>query len=1223
MSLPATIDDDLEDKLAHEKKDGDPHRPQPLQQRSGSQGECPDYTARVWEHGSHSWQQIHCFSAGLEVDLNSSSLTGSSSGASTAKVRLPSTSLRALLQLQDSLDATTILLDIAEMSSVNFSELFTSMLSSLGTALHGTACQEAQLLLDDHPYLKQYPCHGSGDHVGEAVDIFLCCLKSLEPSHAPSLLLTRLAIGENDKSYHSGHGALRFATVIVCGRASSGKAPSLGQELCRALATTFMNEEFVAQARSVPKDHPELIVQALEHYLATLTIVPTVHMAKAIMTDTEREQATGDYLLSDSLVKVMQRRITGGLSGAGKVATVDFEAPRRKVIGSSAGQAEAVPACANYFVEVDRFSGFETGWRPERRLRQGLVLDVASGEERPHLPHVSVKGLQEVKRLVSQESVAIDVAAGTAGAAIKAVVCQLSISGLPASAASEVTQALQDRADQGVKCQHYAKARKDGQCTDTMEEDCAGLVDPVNDDESCLVLTVLGAQVPADSAIFAAFVRLMEPLAGNFASGPPVKFLVVLVGPKNLAKQLAMVGDSLAALAVDEDLMLNLANARDVSAFISAFDNRLNDLVLLPHAHVHNVSPRTWNASEVPVKQSKSREGEEYKLQRVTQSDAHDSAGFNYQLEPTVADTNLSWTVSLMQKYAMPLVAGVLTAMTWINADETSYLQVTRGAIGVGKVFGHTVDLHFLVNDIFMCFFFGLAIKEVTEALLPGGSLYPLRRATNPLMATLGGVVGPILVYIMMIYLLDAANAFDGYTCMTTAATGGAHRRLSPKADPIPCEFEDYIQGWGVPTATDISLAWVCALIIFGAGHCAINFLLLLAIVDDALGMAIIAIFYPNPVHPVEPVWLLLVVAAIAIAFLLRKANVQYWSPYVFLAGPVAWLGLILAQVHPALALAFVVPLMPSNHAHHIHKKTGSVSFAKRKAEWLLALEGAPLHAFEHHMKLVVDFGMFFFGLANAGVKFESVGGITLAVAVALVVGKTIGIVAFALVAECLGAKLPPGLTKVDLVALASLGGIGLTVALFVSNEAFVDPQLQGQSKMGAVFSVVSAGIAWLVKIVGDKCFNPASDACIPEAPVDAEEGVQEKSDILNFEKENEDTFMEDGWLDDLAMHDIIQVLWVQRKYEKRGVKMPLDKAAKSIFARQVTPSSRIPSKSRSMTPMSVGPDLKNAWASPPSPGSRIPSKMLVPPRDDLRLTAEETDSVEVSALKFGRKVSV
>lgn len=82
------------------------------------------------------------------------------------------------------------------------------------------------------------------------------------------------------------------------------------------------------------------------------------------------------------------------------------------------------------------------------------------------------------------------------------------------------------------------------------------------------------------------------------------------------------------------------------------------------------------------------------------------------------------------------------------------------------------VSMHFLVNDIFMCFFFGLAIKEVTEALrtaaesrsrawnfgrflfgapcealLPGGSLSPIRRATNPLMATLGGVVGPVAAY--------------------------------------------------------------------------------------------------------------------------------------------------------------------------------------------------------------------------------------------------------------------------------------------------------------------------------------------------------------------------------------------------------------------------------------------------------------------------------------------
>eukprot|EP00438_Fugacium_kawagutii_P034180 Skav233178 [mRNA] locus=scaffold24:132214:144521:+ [translate_table: standard] len=71
--------------------------------------------------------------------------------------------------------------------------------------------------------------------------------------------------------------------------------------------------------------------------------------------------------------------------------------------------------------------------------------------------------------------------------------------------------------------------------------------------------------------------------------------------------------------------------------------------------------------------------------------------------------------------------------------------------------------------------------------------------------------------------------------------------------------------------------------------------------------------------------------------------------------------------------------------------------------------------------------------------------------------GKTLGIVFFAMVAHALGFLLPVGLTVVDLFAMSSLGGVGLTVALFVSNEAFTDKGLQSQAKMGAVFSVSSA----------------------------------------------------------------------------------------------------------------------------------------------------------------------
>merc|ERR1719491_2195204 len=102
-------------------------------------------------------------------------------------------------------------------------------------------------------------------------------------------------------------------------------------------------------------------------------------------------------------------------------------------------------------------------------------------------------------------------------------------------------------------------------------------------------------------------------------------------------------------------------------------------------------------------------------------------------------------------------------------------------------------------------------------------------------------------------------GVFEDAQCQKMPAPGEylTDRRLAGGGGGITlvtedCDFYTLVKGWGVPTATDISLAWMCALLIFGAGHPAINFLLLLAIVDDAIGMVIIALAYPDPVHPVE-----------------------------------------------------------------------------------------------------------------------------------------------------------------------------------------------------------------------------------------------------------------------------------------------------------------------------------------------------------------------------------
>ena len=152
-------------------------------------------------------------------------------------------------------------------------------------------------------------------------------------------------------------------------------------------------------------------------------------------------------------------------------------------------------------------------------------------------------------------------------------------------------------------------------------------------------------------------------------------------------------------------------------------------------------------------------------------------------------------------------------------------------------MFGHKVTLHFLINDIFMCFFFGLAAKEVTEACLPGGSLNPPRKALSPLIGTLGGVFVPVGLYLVLCTVFYNVGLFDDYTTAPPIATGGsgAHRLLEEAGNASaasgelgPLKLSELTIGWGVPTATDISIAWMVAVQVFPLRHPAIEFLLLL-----------------------------------------------------------------------------------------------------------------------------------------------------------------------------------------------------------------------------------------------------------------------------------------------------------------------------------------------------------------------------------------------------------
>ena len=328
----------------------------------------------------------------------------------------------------------------------------------------------------------------------------------------------------------------------------------------------------------------------------------------------------------------------------------------------------------------------------------------------------------------------------------------------------------------------------------------------------------------------------------------------------------------------------------------------------------------------------------------------------------------------------------------------------------------HGLTFHFIVNDILMALFFAIAAKEVWESLLPGGALSNPRKAATPLLATLGGIVGPALIYIAGCHLTGSSETFG--------------------------------KGWAVPCATDIAFSYLVARVIFGMGHPAIAFLLLLAIADDAAGLLILAVFYPQA--PVVPQWLLLTVGAMLLALVLRKAKVHTHWAYLLGPGLISWFSFYQANIHAALGLVPIIPLLP--HAH-----TDLGIFAREELN-----RDDTLSEFEHFWKTPVEFFLGLFGLANAGVVFSSLGTGTWLVVCGLLIGKPLGISLMTLFAEKgLRLEKPAGMDYRHVVTLGMVAGIGFTVALFVSVAAFpATGPIQDSVKMGALLSFGAAPLA-------------------------------------------------------------------------------------------------------------------------------------------------------------------
>ena len=402
------------------------------------------------------------------------------------------------------------------------------------------------------------------------------------------------------------------------------------------------------------------------------------------------------------------------------------------------------------------------------------------------------------------------------------------------------------------------------------------------------------------------------------------------------------------------------------------------------------------------------------------------------------------------------LLVATTVALVWANSPwQAGYSQLWRTELVIGLGRWHFgLDLREWVNEGLMAVFFVVVGLEVKRELLLGELREP-RRAALPVVAAVGGMVAPALLY----------TAFN---------VGGVGAR-----------------GWGIPMATDIAFALgVLALVAPRLPGSLRLFLLTLAIVDDIGAIVVIAAFYSRGV---QLTWLAVAVGVLIVAFVLRRRGLVY-APLFVALGVSSWLAMHAAGVHATIAgvaMGLLAPAQPSLDREIVLTQADELldvysPTSAQTTSQLARLSVSRLEWLEHGLHpwsslLIVPL----FALANAGVALstgivrDAVGSpVTIGVVVGLVAGKSLGITAASWLACRFGhAELPQGVGWRQLAGVAALGGIGFTVSLFVTDLAFKDPAVAGEAKVGILFACVGAA-ALACALLRGKRSGPAPAPC-------------------------------------------------------------------------------------------------------------------------------------------------
>ena len=412
----------------------------------------------------------------------------------------------------------------------------------------------------------------------------------------------------------------------------------------------------------------------------------------------------------------------------------------------------------------------------------------------------------------------------------------------------------------------------------------------------------------------------------------------------------------------------------------------------------------------------------------------------------------------------MLLFGATIIALIWANSSYSSYyenlLQFKLG-FSIGD-FDLKKPLILWINDGLMAIFFFLIGLELKRELLVG-EINSLKKAAFPFIAALGGVVVPIVFYLVLNQNPETAK------------------------------------GWGIPMATDIAFALAILSLLGDRVPLSLKvFLTAFAIIDDIAAVIVIAVFYSSNVSVPLLSYGLALIVVLGLLYRFRKYSLEIGLLLAF----VVWLLFLKSGIHPTIAgvlLAFTIPINKKIDLKFFANSITSISdritkinnsgikkkiLDKNELECIEDLDElstkviSPLQNLEHKLhSMTTYFILPVFAFANAGVvistSYDYDYALMTSITLSLFLGKFIGVTLFSYIGIKLKlAELPLGLKFKQIIGVAAIAGVGFTMSIFIDHLAFAGSERSIISaKVGIIIgSLISGIVGYLIlRFTADK----------------------------------------------------------------------------------------------------------------------------------------------------------